>query len=358
MKLFIKTVLAISILALGLTSCNDHDSDGGHDDHNDHQQPILSIDYPAAYVVNGGSANLSVVRLADRTVTETIGLHGAAWPHHVYLSPDKKWLAVAITGADLSGGHGDDHGGASAGLSIRIIDAVTGVMAKELPMAKMPHNAIFNNDGSELWVGQPDSPASYVWVYNTSNWTVKQSIPVGIDVSEITFSSDGTKAYAANTGGSSVTIINTLSKAVIKTVAVQQDPVGAWAASNGMMYVDNETSKSISEISVMADSVVATFSLGFKPGYAAYHASSQELWVSDAENGKVVYYKKNGGAWQKIGETITGTDAHAIAFKADGSLAYVTNQGANTISVIETANKMVIKNIPSGLKPNGITLKE
>ena len=71
----------------------------------DHTTHVISIDYPAAYVVNGQSNNISVIRLSDNTVTETISLNGATFPHHIYLSPDKTKLAVAITGTDLSGGH-------------------------------------------------------------------------------------------------------------------------------------------------------------------------------------------------------------------------------------------------------------
>ncbi|WP_225987796.1 YncE family protein [Rufibacter sp. LB8] len=59
----------------------------------------------------------------------------------------------------------------------------------------------------------------------------------------------------------------------------------------------------------------------------AYHPDQQELWVSDATNGKVVYYKKANGLWARQGAITTGADAHAIAFSPDGTIAYVTNQG-------------------------------
>ena len=97
------------------------------------------------------------------------------------------------------------------------------------------------------------------------------------------------------------------------TLTVGQDPVGAWTASNGKMYVDNETSQTISEITVSSMSVTATINLGFKPGYAAYNSSNSELWVSDATNGKVAYYTFDGTNWNLQGNITTGADAHAIA---------------------------------------------
>ena len=93
---------------------------------------------------------------------------------------------MAITSTDLSGGHGG-HGGTLAGLKVQIIDAVTGMIDKEIALNKMPHNAIFNPSGTELWLGQSDSIQSQVLVYNTSDWSLKNTINVGAGLSEVTF---------------------------------------------------------------------------------------------------------------------------------------------------------------------------
>jgi YVTN family beta-propeller protein len=243
-------------------------------------------------------------------------------------------------------------------LKAQIIDAVTGMIDKEIALNKMPHNAIFNPSGTELWLGQSDSIQSQVLVYNTSDWSLKNTVNVGAGLSEVTFSSDGTMAFACNTDDGTVSLIDANSKMIHTTLTVGQDPVGAWTASNGKMYVDNETSQTISEITVSSMSVTATINLGFKPGYAAYNSSNGELWVSDATNGKVVYYTFDGTTWNLQGNITTGADAHAIAFIADGSKAYVTNQGANTVSVIDVATHAVTATINVGTKPNGIAIKQ
>lgn len=347
-SLFAIAAIAAIALIVGISSCK-KDSD--------HNMDMLNIDYPAAYIVNGTSNNISVIKLSDNTVTETIGLNGATYPHHIYFNPAKTKLAVAITSTDLSGGHGG-HGGMLTGLKVQIIDAVTGMIDKEIALTKMPHNAIFNPSGTELWIGQMDTMQSQVLVYNTSDWTLKNTIDVGAGLSEVTFSFDGTMAFACNTMDGTVTLIDANSKMIHATLTVGQDPVGAWAASNGKMYVDNETSQTISEITVSSMSVTATINLGFKPGYAAYSTHHSELWVSDATNGKVVRYSNSGGTWTSVGDITTGTDAHAIAFNATGEKAFVSNQGANTVSVIDVPNLTVTKTITVGTKPNGIAIKE
>lgn len=116
-------------------------------------------------------------------------------------------------------------------------------------------------------------------------------------------------------------------------------------------------SQTVSEISVSNKTVTSTINLGFKPGYVAYHTSSGELWVSDATKGKVVYYTLVSGVWTLQGTIATGADAHAIIFNNDGTKAFVTNQGAGSVSVIDVASHVVSQTIAVGKKPNGIAIK-
>lgn len=324
------------------------------EDHNNHT--VLNINYPAAFVVNGGSGTLSVINLNDQKVQETVSLNGATFPHHIYFNTDKSLAAVAITATDLSGSHGG-HGGAVAGLKVQIINTTTGEIFKEIALSKLPHNAIFNPSGTELWIGQMDTIQSQVLVYNTIDWSLKKTIQVGKGLSEVTFSANGSKAFAANTMENSVSIINPTSYLVEKVVPVGADPVGAWPGTDGNMYVDNELSQDVSVISVASGAVEDTIPLGFKPGFVAQH-SNGEVWVSDATNGKVVVYEQMGGHWMAGNSIMTGADPHAIVFNSNGTKAYVTNQGAATLSVIDVATHKRLQDIAVGSKPNGLAVKQ
>jgi YVTN family beta-propeller protein len=176
---------------------------------------------------------------------------------------------------------------------------------------------------------------------------------------ELTFSSDGTKAYVANGDDDTVTIINVATKAVITTIAVGNNPVGAWTGSNGQMFVDNEDGQSISVINVATNAVDQTIALGFMPGIAAHNGVKNELWVTDPMNSKVHYFTWDAGMsmWMEAGTVNTGDGAHAVAFTTDGNTAYVTNQMAKSVSVINVTNHTVTKTITVGNKPNGIVLK-
>lgn len=355
-KLLIKLVASLFV-SLSIYSCKKHEQ---HTEKHTNSTNTLNINYPALFVVNGASNNVSVINLSDNTVRDTISLNGAKFPHHIYLNPAKTKLAIGITSTDLSNGHvgHEGHGSTSAGYKVLIIDAVTGNVDKEILVSKMPHNAVYNKTGTELWIGQSDEVQSQILIYNTADWTIQNKINVGKGLSEITFTSEATKAYACNTNEGTITIIDANTKNIDTTIAVGNGPVGAWSASNGRMYVDNEVSQTISEVSNSEMKILNTIHLGFKPGYVAYNSMKEELWVSDATNGKVAYFKLIENIWTLQGKISTGIDAHAILFNKEGSKAYVTNQGDGTVSVIDVHTHSVIKTITVGMKPNGIAIKE
>lgn len=350
-------LVAAAVTATLLSSCRKHDMSGMN-------SMEKSISYPAAYVVNGESNTLSVIKLADNTVAETIelmsesaGMGMARWPHHIYhsVNANTHQLAVAMPGMDLSAGHT----GSMAGMKGRvlIIDAVKGTTIKDLEVPGMNHNAVYAPDGTEIWTSQMGD--GKVLVLDATTYAVKNTISVGMEPAEVTFSADGSKAYVANGGDDNVTVINPTTKAVIATIAVGDNPVAAWVGNDGKMYVDNEDGKTVSVIDVATNTVVQTINLGFMPGSVAHNNLKKELWVTDPDNGKVHYWTWNAtnGSWVHGGLFDAGAGAHATAFTNDGNTAYVTNQLAQSVSVINVVNHSKIKDIVVGKKPNGIVLK-
>lgn len=358
-----KSLVTVALLPLiSLSGCMNMD-------HSNSMQPELNITYPAAYVVNAESNSLSVIDLATRQVRETISFGDASmshsgttnmadmvmWPHHIYLSPDGSKLGVGVPGMDLSGGHAGGMDGMKG--RVLLVDPRTGATTANQQTPVMNHNAVFSPDGSEIWTSQM-SETGKVLVYDAATMALKNTIAVGMEPAEVTMSSNGQYTFVANGMSNTVMVIKIADKSVVKTIPVGEDPVGAWTGADGKMYVDNEKGQSISVIDVATLSVVETVRLGFTPGYAAYHPTRNELWVSQAGTGnKVVIFERMNGGWMKMGEVVTGLDAHAIAFSKDGGTGYVTNQGAASVSVIDVAKRTKINDIAVGKKPNGIVLK-
>jgi YVTN family beta-propeller protein len=77
-----------------------------------------------------------------------------------------------------------------------------------------------------------------------------------------------------------------------------------------------------------------------------------ELWVTDSDIGRAVVYRADRDTI--LGSCATGAGAHAIAFNGDRTKAYVTNQLANTVTVVDASTRRALKTITVGSKPNGI----
>lgn len=358
-KRFAIVVAGIIVFSLVIvTACRKHKMDGM-------DMPVKDINYPAAYVVNGESNTISVINLNSNTLTDTIELMTTGgndmpmWPHHIYhfAAGGAHRLAVGVPGSDLSAGHGGNMGGMKG--RVMIIDAIKGSISKDLEVPAMNHNAAFSPDGREIWTSQMEMEGK-VLVFDAQNYTLKNTIRVGIEPAEVTFSADGTKAYVANGGDNTVSIIDPATKAVLTTIPVGENPVGAWVGHDGKMYLDNEDGQSISVIDVASNKIVQTIPLGFMPGSAAHLASRKELWVTDPDNGQVHFWipDATGHLWVHGGKFNAGAGAHAVAITSDGATAYVTNQSAASVSVIKVSDHTKIKDIPVGKKPNGIVIKQ
>jgi YVTN family beta-propeller protein len=278
-----------------------------------------------------------------------------AWPHHFALSAARDQLTIGAPGMDLSAGHA----GGMAGMpgKVAVINATSGMIAKVVELPVPNHNAIYSPDGGEIWTSQMQDKGQ-VLVYDAATLTLKNTIAVGRQPAEITFSADGKTAFVANGMDDNVMAIDPVTKTVKATLPVGHDPVGAWPGADNKMYVDNEEGHSITVIDAAALRVEETIDLGFVPAYAAYlPGDAPELWVTDPDNGRVHYFSRMNGAWMNHGYITTGPGAHAVVFTRDYGKAYVTNQLAGTVSVLDVPAKKKLKDVVVGQKPNGILIR-
>lgn len=363
-----KKIAGVIVGAL-LAACGGHGTDaehGGGTAAAPSSTPIPAISGDAVYVVNGEDSSISVIDPSSAKVVGTIKLENVSYPHHVYLSPDRMKLAVAVPGHDLSGGHsqpsGGDHGGEHgsaaakpAGGAVLVLDAATGATLKSRRLDGSNHNAVFSPDGSEIWTAQLVDEGS-VLVLDAATLETKSTIRVGRVPAEVTFTVDGKYAFVANGTSNDVTVIDAGAKTVAKTIGVDREPVGAWPGADGLMYVDCEVAKTVKAIDPKSLDVVRTYALGFTPGFAAVPPSrTEELWLTNTDVGKIVFNKTSTDA--KVAELDTGPGAHALAFTPDGKTAFVTNQLAGSVSVIDAATRVVKTTVPVGRKPNGIVYR-
>jgi YVTN family beta-propeller protein len=303
----------------------------------------------AVFVINGGDDSISVIDPTTNKVTGTIKLANASWPHHIYLSHDKSMLGVGVPGMDMSGGH---HGGMDGMTgAVLVLDAKTGATKAGRTLDAMNHNAAFSPDDSEVWTTRMSTPGK-VLVLDAKTLQTKTTIDVGNMPAEVTFSNDGKVAYSGNGGSDTVSVIDIATKKVMTTIDVGDDPVVPEPGNDGKIYVDCEEAKEVAVIDPASNKIILRYALGFHPGMARTAPGGKELWVTNGDDGKLAVFAI--GEDKKLAEVTTGAGAHGIAFSGDGKTAYVTNQMADTLSVIDIASRAVTATIAVGKKPNGL----
>lgn len=194
-----------------------------------------------------------------------------------------------------------------------------------------------------------------VSVIDTASNLVVKTVAVGNQPLGAAVNAAGTRAYVINQLSGSVSVIDTSINGVVETVTVGGGPSGVAVKPPGdLAYVTNRDDKNVSVIDTTANMVVATVVVGDNPlgitvnpaGTPAYvvNKGSDDVSVIDTTTNQVV-------------STIeVGNDPSHIAVSPNGHRVYVTNRSNSSVSVIDTGFNNVIATIQVGALPEGVTV--
>jgi YVTN family beta-propeller protein len=208
----------------------------------------VSPDGSRVYVANNGSDYISVIRTSDRRQDPRIPIGKNAWA--LAMSADDKQLYVA------SGPKHDNQEDEiqSAG-TIRVLQTVAPFLDVRPPLVLdgEPIAIAVNRQGTIACV--TSSSMSIVWIvhFSSSSWwatrvmgVTDEDSPIGVSLSH-----DGIRAYVANFGTDSVSVIDTVGAEVEKRVPVGRNPYGVAVSWDGKsVYVTNRGDRTLSVIDV------------------------------------------------------------------------------------------------------------
>jgi YVTN family beta-propeller protein len=206
-------------------------------------------------------------------------------------------------------------------------------------------------DGTRLYVAL--NMTHEVGVIDTAARRIVARVPVGIYPYTTVVSADGSKVYVTNWGGKvpgptdttdgmfpvvvdprtgipitgTVSVLDTASNAVVKTIDVGLHPTGLSLSPDGSrLYVTNGNSDTVSVISTAADAVVRTL-----------HVGGPEPWK----------------------EMLLGASPNAVTVSPNGRTLYVANAAQNAIAVVDAfgdPRDPVRGLIPTGWYPRAVAL--
>ena len=197
-----------------------------------------------------------------------------------------------------------------------------------------PTGLAVHGSGSYAYVA--NQGINTVSVINTATGAVAKTLVVGSQPSAVAVSPTTNRAYVTNRASGTVSVINTANNTVVGTAirvgSLPQDV--AVNATGTRVYVANSGSNTVSVINTATNQVIATIGVGQAPTAVAVHGS--RAYVVNRTSGTVSAI--DTGTNSVFATVSAGLSPQDVAVSLSGNRIYVANTGSSTVSVIDTAN--------------------
>lgn len=193
-----------------------------------------------------------------------------------------------------------------------------------------------------------------VSLVDTETGELRATLPTGNGPHEVDVSPDGRLALVGNYGtrdepGSSLTVIDIAAPEVVKTI-----DLGDGARPHGIVWLDNRDALVTAEgrqalllVNTAAGTIVESYDTDAEVSHMVAVATKRGLaFVSNIGSGSVTVIDLAVGT--SLGAISTGEGAEGIAVTPDGRQVWVTNRAEDTISVIDSAKRAVVARLEAG----------
>ena len=307
---------------------------------------------PLAYVTNSGDGTVSVIDTVSNKVLTTIAV--GQEPIAVAVAPDRDRAYIANYRSN----------------SVSVIDTTTNTVLDTIPVGVLPRDLAVTPDGTRVYAVNSSAFSDSISVINTATNEVITTIPVGEGPMHIAITPDGSRAYVTNFASNTVSVVDLATNRELTTIEARFGPVGVTISPNGARaYVTINTisifipSFGVVAIDTASNTVLSTTQV---PGRGA-----SDIAMSPDGSRLYLPHRTNAGPLPVVSVIDTennallpgiplrgGTDTllEAIALSPNGTRAYVAKSSSNSISVIDTATRSELIEIPVGLSPFGVAL--
>ena len=142
---------------------------------------------------------------------------------------------------------------------------------------------------------------------------------------------------------------------VLANVGVQSSPHGvAINLALKRLYVANHNSDTLSVIDSTTYAVIKTITAGDGPNGVAYNSKNGYIYIADRNTNKVRVIRASDYAFVK--EIVVGSQPDGVAANNVSNKIYVANYGSGTVSIINGSTNTVEKTVTVGSEPANIAI--
>jgi PQQ-dependent catabolism-associated beta-propeller protein len=286
-------------------------------------------------------------------------------PRGIKLSPDGKWLYVALSGSPRGGPNIDESKLPPADRSadgIGVVDVQKLALVRTLKSGEDPESFDVSEDGKTLYVSNEDT--AQLTVLDLPTGQIRKRIAVGKEPEGVTLRPDGKVVYVTSEQEGSLTAVDTASLTQIASIVTGQRPRSiVFAADGNTAFVSNEFGNSVSVIDTRRNEsrgsihIEGANDVRARPMGVALSSDARRLYVTTGRGGSVAVI--DVAKWSVI-RRIDGVGARpwGIALSNDGKKLYTANGPSDDISVVDIDGASVEKRIRVGKLPWGVAVAQ
>ena len=307
--------------------------------------PSLAAPPVRIYVANSDGDNITIIDPATNKVSGEIKVSNH--PHGIVSSPDQKRFYVSSEGDNL----------------LDVVDRASFKVIRRIPLGTRPNNLAITPDGRRVYVCIRQE--AWVDIVDTVSLKKVKSVPVGRYPHNVYLTPDGKYMLATSLGDKKLTAIDIATEqpafeiplpGVPRPVAMDAGPKTLFiqlSDLHGFIVVDYLSRQVTGKILLPAPPegaqplIPQTFShgIGISP-------DGRTLWVTSMLSNSVSMYSLPG--LKLLSTTPVGRGPDWLAFHPGNGRCYVSNAGADSVSVLDTLSYKEVTRISVGKVPKRI----
>lgn len=227
--------------------------------------------------------------------------------------------------------------------------------AHSVRVGAQPVHMVASPDGRYVFV--TNFSGSSVSVVDTRTWTLTRTIATPAAPHSIVLSPDGRTAYVACYLGASVAILDLASQSLVGSIALPSlaRPYGLSVSSDGRyLYTSDNFSNQLYTVDVAARRTIAAAPLGLAPALIARSPDGRTLYVANgrAHDLSVFDVATNPAAPREVATVPLEGYPHGVSVTPDGRYVVVADTLSGNVTIVNALTRQVIATVKGMKNPN------